>query len=566
MKHIISTMCMAAVILLSTSCNKDGETVELANNDKDGETVERASNKRATFTGIAENISGGTKAHNAYSYEVLWDGGEKIFVTDNGGHDNTFTLTSGENTSVGTFSEDEIQPNSYAGFISGDTVEAFYPASLKTDTGYVWPATQSNNQVAPMYAKQAIMGTGNEVVSFSSLGAMLQIVFSTKTEDATVTSITLKHSAKPLSGKFTVYEDGQAIMAENSNNPGVTLDLGEDGVPVGVAATYFYLNIPAGIYSTAEKDQEMTITFTDEINHEKCVMTFNSFPEVERNTVGRITIAKDFTQHCTVKFNMKGHGEAIQDTIVEYGTTVKAPATPTAATNVEFIGWCTDEACKTPYDFTQSVTADITLYAKWADALNGHAYVELAGYKWATKNVGYCENVTAAAGPGTDGNDWGLYYYTQENAKKAAESWGGETINNAPYSWTLPSATQWQALIDNCYWEWTNEYDNPFSPYNCMSGCIVYKARSGDEGHYNIRYSGYSPATEPHIFLPAGNYYETDYYNGLYYQGDYGFFWSADDEFVLFIDDSYQFMSVNYFLSIHGTSVRPVFVSLESLE
>ncbi len=529
---------MAAVVLLSASCSQDNETIV------------SATNERATFTGIAESIGISTRAHNAYSYDVLWDGGERIYVK-NGDKSNTFTLSNGEGTTIGKFIEDNPAQG-----ISGN-IEAFYPASLKTADGYVWPATQGNNQVAPMYAKQSISGTENEVVSFSSLGAMLQIVFSTKTEGITVTSITLQSNKKPLSGKFTVDENGQAIMTENSENPGVTLDLSKSSVPVGVAAKYFYLAIPAGTYSTPEKDEVMTITFKDDVHDKECVMT-TTFPEVERNTVGRITLAKDFTdQGYTVKFNMKGHGEAIQDTKVAWNQKVTAPSTPKAA-NYAFWCWCTDAECTTPYDFSKVVTADITLYAKWTDGINGHAYVKLAGKKWATENVGYCERVIAYGKPGTTGNNWGFYFYNQTHASSAAQSWGSETdASHVTHSWTLPSEAQWKALIDECYWEWTDSYNYPTSPYNGMSGHIVYEASDGDKGLLNKENSGYAPATDTHIFLPAAGMW-VDYpgrkVNG---QGGEGYYWSADNvRYLLFYSGHRDVL--NNLEQYDSRAVRPV--------
>lgn len=509
-RTIISTMCMAAVVLLAASCNKIEENVF---------SVE--GNGRTVINGVAEAIGGGTKAYNEYSYIVKWNEYDRIYVTNGTGYD-TFTLTNGQDTPVGIFTEDNDKG------ISGN-IEAFYPASLKTADGYVWPATQGNNQVAPMYAKQSISGTENEVASFSSLGAMLQIVFSTKTEGITVTSITLQSNKKPLSGKFTV-TDGQAIMEENSENPGVTLDLGKNGVLVGVAAKYFYLAIPAGTYSTPKNDEVMTITFKDDVHGKECVMTSTTFPTVNRNTVGRITLAKDFTvQRPTVKFDMKGHGDAIQDTVVAWGKKATVPSTPKAA-NYAFWCWCTDAECTTPYDFSKVVTADLTLYAKWTDGINGHAYVNLAGEKWATENVGAC-SVQPIAKPGTKGNGWGFYFYKQEDdyASDAAKSWGCETdANQKTHSWTLPSEAQWQALIGECYWEWTGSYNYPTSPYNGMSGYIVYQVKSdADKNQVNKGNSGYAPATDTHLFLPAAGFFY-DGNSSVNNQGDYGFYWSSD--------------------------------------
>lgn len=538
-RTIISTMCMAAAVVLAASCNKIEEDI-----------VSVEGNGRTVINGVAEAIGGGTKAYNEYSYIVKWNEYDQIYVTNGTGYD-TFTLTNGQDTPVGIFTEDNDKG------ISGN-IEAFYPASLKTADGYVWPATQGNNQVAPMYAKQSISGTENEVVSFSSLGAMQQIVFSTKTEGITVTSITLQSNKKPLSGKFTVDENGQAIMAENSENPGVTLNLGERGVPVGVAAKYFYLAIPAGTYSTPENDEVMTITFKDDVHGKECVMTSTTFPAVNRNTVGRITLAKDFTdQKLTVKFDMKGHGDAIQDAQDTWGNTVAAPPTPTAE-NYAFWCWCTDAECTTPYDFSKVVTADLTLYAKWTDGINGHAYVNLAGKKWATENVGAC-GVTAVAGPRTPGNGWGFYFYKQEDdyASNAAKNWGSETdANQKTHSWTLPSEAQWQALIDECYWEWTDSYNYPTSPYNGKPGYIVYQAKSDDDkNQLNKENSGYAPATDTHLFLPAAGFYD-DGSSSVYGQRGSGFYWSAANERYLDFDDGGRGMG-----RLHpndGMAVRPV--------
>ena len=503
--------CMAVALMFAASCNKIEDNTL---------SVERKG--RIVINGVAESIGGTTKAYNEYCYNVKWNENDKIWVTD-GTKDDTFTLTDGEDTPKGVFTEDNEK-----GIIGN--IEAFYPASLKTDNGYVWPATQTNNQVAPMYASQSISGTENEVVSFSSLGAMLQIVFSTKTEGITVTSITLQSNKKPLSGKFTVDENGQAIMTENSENPGVTLDLSKSSVPVGVAAKYFYLAIPAGTYSTPEKDEVMTITFKDDVHGKECVMTSTPFPTVNRNTVGRITLAKDFTdQKLTVKFDMKGHGDAIQDAEVAWGKKATVPPTPTAE-NYAFWCWCTDAECTTPYDFSKVVTADLTLYAKWTDGINGHAYVNLAGKKWATENVGAC-GVTAVAGPRTPGNGWGFYFYKQDDdyASNAAKSWGSETdANQKTHSWTLPSGAQWQALIDECYWEWTGSYNYPTSPYNGMSGYIVYQVKSdADKNQLNKGNSGYAPATDTHLFLPAASIFY-DGNHSVNDQGNYGFYWSPD--------------------------------------
>lgn len=254
--------CMAVALMFAASCNKIEDNTL---------SVERKG--RVVINGVAESIGGATKAYNEYCYNVKWNENDKIWVTD-GTKDDTFTLTDGEDTPKGVFTEDNEKG------ISGN-IEAFYPASLKTDNGYVWPVTQTNNQVAPMYAKQAISGTGAETVNFSCLGAMLQIVFNTTIPNIVLKSIEIKDGTKPLSGEFTVDSDGKAVIPAD-NAASITLDLGEEGKILGKGANYFYIAIPAGNY------EDLTLTFTG-TDDGYFLMTGGKL-DVQRNTVGRLTL------------------------------------------------------------------------------------------------------------------------------------------------------------------------------------------------------------------------------------------------------------------------------------
>ena len=76
----------------------------------------------------------------------------------------------------------------------------------------------------------------------------------------------------------------------------------------------------------------------------------------------------------TVTFNVKGHGTAPKVQTVDRGDKAKEPAALTAA-GYAFGGWYKDEACKTKWDFAaDTVTKDITLYAKWTANVYGITY------------------------------------------------------------------------------------------------------------------------------------------------------------------------------------------------
>ncbi len=79
---------------------------------------------------------------------------------------------------------------------------------------------------------------------------------------------------------------------------------------------------------------------------------------------GSVT-AKSFT----VSFETNG-GSKIESVSVERNKTVAEPSAPTKD-GFTFAGWYTDKALKTAYDFSEKVTKNMTLYAKWtADQTN----------------------------------------------------------------------------------------------------------------------------------------------------------------------------------------------------
>lgn len=65
----------------------------------------------------------------------------------------------------------------------------------------------------------------------------------------------------------------------------------------------------------------------------------------------------------TVSFNTNGDS-AVAPITLESGTSAAKPADPQRS-GYKFLGWYTDSAFTTPFDFSAPVTANITLYAKW---------------------------------------------------------------------------------------------------------------------------------------------------------------------------------------------------------
>ena len=259
MKKTAIAMLTLAAGILAASCQKEAEP-------------EVKSFEPMTINAVSEGIGTATKTEMAYKYDILWSEDDQIYVTDGTAND-TFTLSSGEGTTKGTFTQDGT-----ASFTS--EVKAYYPATMVQDGGLVWPATQTNNQTVPMYSTKTVSGNVEDF-NFSSLGSVLQIVFNSKQENVTLRSIEIKDGSLTMSGTFTVDEDGKANITA-TDNAGITLELGESGAVLGNGANYFYIAIPAGNY------QNLTLTFTA-TDGAKCVMK-NGKVNIDHNTVGRLTL------------------------------------------------------------------------------------------------------------------------------------------------------------------------------------------------------------------------------------------------------------------------------------
>ncbi len=183
---------------------------------------------------------------------------------------------------------------------------------------------------------------------------------------------------------------------------------------------------------------------------------------------------------------------------------------------------------------------------------NGHDYVDLgltSGTKWATANVG-------ASKP----QDYGNYYAWGETTTKGLYGWSTYKYANGEYNkltkycsdseygnngftdtkttldlsddaayvnwggkWRMPTKEQQDELRNQCYWVWTESYNN-----SNVKGYIVYKAKNSDDKGKEI-YEGEIPSSsyslsDAHIFLPAAGACD----DGVtYYAGSNGYFWSS---------------------------------------
>ncbi len=358
-----------------------------------------------------------------------------------------------------------------------------------------------------------------------------------KTSSKTGVDFGAKKGTEPTESEQTVTVNGHKVtvkLADDTPASEVVFSTNIEGDAVKIKA------VSVGGYGLeCIKDNEVLTPVVDNGFHTFTVSDISKDMVV---TVGYITVSFDLN----ITDNFKAKPEDIR---IGYNSTV--PLTYASAEKHSFRGWYKDKACTEAWNFSTGVTKSMTLYAKWAEdptgtQINGHKFVKLGGYYWATENVGEVKdknNVSMHEGyDATYG-----YYYNYANAIEVAGTWNSE--NGGGRTWVLPSAAQWQALIDYCDWTWTTDDETG------MNGYLV----KGRDDNYESDHS---------IFLPAAGYcYDGDVHaQGYHGQSYHGYYWSSTatsstptgDDYAcdLYFLSGYQF--VRWDEPDYGFSVRAV--------
>ena len=293
------------------------------------------------------------------------------------------------------------------------------------------------------------------------------------------------------------------------------------------------------------------------------------FGQPVRPVCGDVLVEPDVTYMVSVSSENNGtvyiKDENSTSASVNEGSEVTVIATPDE--NCDFLGWFIGDSAEPisidiEYKFT--VSENVSLIAKFATVIDGHAYVDLglpSGIKWATCNVG-------ANSP----EEYGGYYAWGETEEKSNYDWstykwcnGSETsmtkycidsdygtVDNKTVlepeddvahvkwggSWRMPTRAEQDELRNKCSWTWTTQ--------NGVNGYRV----TGPNGNS--------------IFLPAAGWRDG---TGVGLRGGDGFYWSSS----LDSDNSNSSNNSAYYLDFYyggydldnssrcdGQSVRPV--------
>ena len=456
--------------LTAVSCQK--EAMKEAETTPTGEGM--------TISAVSEGIGADTKADLAYKYDVIWRTGDEICVR-NSQKSVRFTLVDGAGTTKGTF-------RSTGDDISGE-VEGFYPASV---ANLIWPAEQQNNQVPPMYCKKTLSSTQNQTFNFASLGSVLQLTFSTTSSDIILKSIEVK-ADEAMSGAFTV-ENGQAKVSQpEGDKPGITLDLGDEGVKVGVTAKKFNIAIPAGEY------HGLSIIFTA-TDGTKCTINAKKDKAIEIvfNTVNTLAVSGEFKPGLP-----DGALPGVFTISDDGGATTKqicfSQGNLTYDVNASTNKW---KFYEHQHDCAANGNASSTLISLFTWGYSASTSLNPTGDSYVTAHPNDGDKLVYDKASSKEGDDWGVAYCESNNI----------TVG----TWRTLSKNEWTYLFSNHTKKWAS--------VNGVNGYVI--APDGFDGELAASYADDAAlaAAGNLVFLPAAGLRNGSLVLNV---GGLGFYWSS---------------------------------------
>ena len=222
---------------------------------------------------------------------------------------------------------------------AGNT-ELTSPASVKKDTDVTFTPTPSAGYEVDYLLINGVKKSGTTVTVKADKNITAIVKF--KTQGAPETQLfTVDYKAEPAAGGSisAKYSDGTAFSSGGKIETGTSL--------VFTAEPNSGYDISTWTGAAASPDKK-TATLTVTANSSVTVMF----------------IKQHAANQYTVNFDTQG-GSPVASVKVEHGKTVTKPADPVKA-SFTFGGWYKERECTTRWNFaTDTVTADITLYAKW---------------------------------------------------------------------------------------------------------------------------------------------------------------------------------------------------------
>lgn len=431
-----------------------------------------------------------TKTTLANDYSVLWSTGDQIKFIKSDAPATTYTFTLSSGSGT-----------SNGTFTCGEipvegTYTVYYPA---TYDGTSWPAQTyigaTDISGAPMKATATVGSDGSvSDIAFANEGGILRY---TVKGSKTIKSINVKSTSPTLD---------------------VTLDCGTSGVALTAEGAVFNIALPAGTYS----DATLTLTAMYNIVATKAASSFT----VTKNVVSLATF-----ESSALSFIAPPAPDGFVDLGVteDSGKPLYWAKCNLGATKAEDTG---------DYFAWGEIAPYYTTTGGWPASLSWKTG-KTSGYAWQS----YCGSSSFA--------EWSTPPYNA-STKILKSAYDAATVVNS--SWRTPKSNEFQSLKDNCYWEWTENYNS-----TGVKGAIVYKAKAaGDKGKYGGQ-TGYT-TSDTHIFLPAAGYGNNTGRSWLNGEGAYwsSSLFSGQNAYCLYFYSSKINPQYNEHTRYGGFSVRPV--------
>ena len=192
-----------------------------------------------------------------------------------------------------------------------------------------------------------------------------------------------------------------------------------------------------------------------------------------------------------VTLNPNYSGATSTTVTLSNGQTLSYPAVPTR-NGYAFAGWYTNSSCTTKFNFNETITEDITLYAKWVamqSSYNYREYVDIANYTTSLNRKSF-GNVTS----NTSKN---YYYFT---TYKTGTYTFNTTYSSGDYYISLYNVTQGTTILSET---------NLWSSSSKQSASATYSANAGDVIYVCVYKYSSNSATGSGTFYVTGASYPT---------------------------------------------------------
>lgn len=370
------------------------------------------------------------------------------------------------------------------------TYKAYYEITDLTLPGsqtYVANNVKNN----PMYAKVAVTDGKAENVQFKNLCGLLELTVK-KSQFEKVRSIVIG-ADKPMAGQLKVTDNETTFSSTlSTGNQALVLDCGENGVALTESGVKFYFIMPENTYESVR----IQISGTD----------------------GSVSTK-------TLKEGMKLQITRSQITATSF----------TASTDKE--------------DSHESIDLGLPSGKTWAFMNIGADEDHKLGNYYAWGEISPKTNYSAKT------HKWGdtaktPTKYNASDGKTQLDFYDDAAVMNWGGQWRMPTMEDWKELIDNCYIEYTSNYNG-----TKVKGHIVYKAKdAADKGKFNKGTNATKPKasyqstqtttttggflgiggtttttqSDAHIFLPIAGYMKDQTLTNQSGTTLYGMYWAND--------------------------------------